>query len=238
MIGSNMLSRLAVAATIIATCASFDAASAYAQERPRTPAPAARRPPPRPSRSISIGGYAMAGNISFTAKESFDAILGTSSGPIYGGGARIGLPLGGLFVDVGAYRYRASGERVLIANNQTIKLGIPVDVTVTPIELSAGWRFRFRSMPKLTPYVAGGLTTLKYQETSQFATTSEDADDSFNGYHVIGGIEYKITRWFGVAGEASWTTVPDAIGESGVSKSFNETDLGGKTVRFKITIGR
>jgi hypothetical protein len=32
--------------------------------------------------------------------------------------------------------------------------------------------------------------------------------------------------------------VPDAIGESGVSKAFNETDLGGTTLRFKITIGQ
>ena len=150
----------------------------------------------------------------------------------------MGLPWGGLFVDIGALRYRASGERVLIASNQTFKLGIPVDVTVTPIELSAGWRFRFRRAPKFTSYVAGGLTMLKYRETSKFATTSEDADDSYNGYHLIGGAEYKIMRWLGVAGEGSWSTVPDAIGETGVSKTFNETDLGGKTIRLKITIGR
>jgi hypothetical protein len=51
-------------------------------------------------------------------------------------------------------------------------------------------------------------------------------------------VEYKITRWLGLAGEASWSTVPDAIGESGVSEAFNETDLGGTTFRVKITIGR
>ena len=93
-------------------------------------------------------------------------------------------------------------------------------------------------MPKLIPYVAGGFTSLKYQETSDFATPSEDVDESFNGYHVIGGAEYKITRWLGLAGEAAWSTVPDAIGESGVSDAFNETDLGGTTFRVKITIGR
>jgi opacity protein-like surface antigen len=238
MIGGVMLNRFTIGASIVVALASFDATSAYAQAKPRTPAAAARRPAPKPARSISIGGYAMFGTISFTAKQSFDAILGSASGPIAGGGARVGLPWGGLFVDIGAFRYSASGERVLIANTQTFKLGIPVDVTVTPIELSAGWRFRFRRAPKITPYIAGGFTTLKYQETSTFATTSEDADESFNGYHVIGGAEYKIMRWLGVAGEGSWSTVPDAIGETGVSKAFNETDLGGKTFRFKITIGR
>ena len=209
------------------------AADAVAQAKPR-PRPAA---PPQ-SRGIQIGGYAMFGRINFAATESFDAIVGTPLGPIYGGGARIGLPLGGLFVDIGAWRYRADGERAFVANDEIFKLGIPVEITVTPIELSAGWRFRIRRAPKFTPYAAGGLTILKYRETSDFATPSEDADDSFNGYHLNGGVAYKLTQWVGLAGEASWSTVPDAIGESGVSKAFNETDLGGTTVRVKITIGR
>lgn len=233
MIAALRSTGFTIAVATVAMLAPFGAASANAQSQPR-PAAAARRP----SRSIAIGGYAMFGRINFTAAESFDAIVGTPSGPMFGGGARIGLPLGGLFVDVGAWRYQAEGERVFVANDQVITLGIPVRITVTPIEVSAGWRFRIRRAPKLVPYAAGGFTMLKYQETSDFATPSEDADDSFNGYHVIGGVEYKIARWLGLAGEASWSTVPDAIGESGVSEAFNETDLGGTTLRVKITIGR
>ncbi|MEP6783504.1 MAG: hypothetical protein ABI983_07530 [Acidobacteriota bacterium] len=191
-----------------------------------------------PKRGIEIGGYGMFGNISLTAKDSFDAITGSSSGPIYGGGARIGVPFGGLFFDVGAWRYRADGERVFVFGDQTFKLGIPVEITIVPIELSAGWQFRFRKMPKLIPYVAGGLTSMSYQETSDFATDAENVDDRFSGYHLLGGAEYKIMRWLGVAGEVSWTTVPNAIGENGVSEAFDETDLGGTAFRFKITIGR
>ncbi|MEO7135597.1 MAG: hypothetical protein ABI024_15420, partial [Vicinamibacterales bacterium] len=71
---------------------------ALAQNKPR-PRPVANAQP-RP-RGIQIGGYAMFGRINFTASESFDAIAGDPSGSIFGGGARIGLPLGGLFVDVG-----------------------------------------------------------------------------------------------------------------------------------------
>lgn len=207
--------------------------SAYAQAKPRP-----RQSSARPSRSVEIGGYAMFGRISFTAVDSFDAILGEPTGPIVGGGARVGLPWGGLFVDVGAWRFHREGERAFVFNDQVIPLGIPVDVMMTPLEVSAGWRFRLRRTPKLLPYVAGGLTSVTYQESSEFATTAEDVKETFNGYHVTGGLEYKITRWLGVAGEATWTTVPDAIGESGVSAAFNENDLGGTTVRFKITIGR
>ena len=74
---------------------------------------------------------------------------------------------------------------------------------------------------------------MKYHESSGSSTPADDVDDTFNGYHLLGGAEYKITRWLGVAGEASWTTVPDAIGESGVSDAFNETDLGGATFRVQ-----
>ncbi|HTH25215.1 MAG TPA: hypothetical protein VL919_08905 [Vicinamibacterales bacterium] len=224
---------LTTAVAAIALLASAGVTAANAQAKPRL-----RTTPARPSRSVEIGGYGMFGNINFTAAESFDAILGAPSGPIFGGGARVGLPWGGLFVDVGAWRFHADGERAFVFQNEAIGLGIPVDVTVTPIEISAGWRFRVRKLPKLIPYIAGGLTSMRYQEISDFSTPAEDVDERFSGYHALGGAEYKITRWLGVAGEASWTTVPDAIGEAGVSKAFNETDLGGTTLRLKVTIGR
>ena len=225
-----MARQLVVSCAAIAMLASPGLVFAQAKPRPR-PAAAAR-----PSRGVAIGGYAMFGQINFTAVESFDAVLGESSGPIFGGGVRISE--GGAFLDVGAWRYSAAGERAFVAGNTVFPVGIPVEVTVTPIEISGGWRFRLRKMPKLVPYAAGGFTLMKYQETSEFSTGDEDVNETFNGFHMIGGAEYKITRWFGVAGEASWTTVPDSIGSSGVSEAFNETDLGGTTFRFKVTIGR
>ena len=79
---------------------------------------------------------------------------------------------------------------------------------------------------------------MKYTETSDFADESENVDERFSGYHLFGGAEYRIARWVGVAGEAAWTTVPDAIGESGVSAVYNENDLGGATFRVKIIVGK
>jgi len=232
---ASMTRHFAPALIAIGLAAPAGVTPAYAQAKPQ---PRTSTTSARPSRSVNIGGYAMFGRISFTAADSFEAILGESTGPIFGGGARVGLPWGGLFVDVGAWRFHDKGERAFVFNNEVISLGIPVDVKVTPIEISAGWRFRFRRMPKFIPYAAGGFTSMKYEETSDFATPAENADETFNGYHLLGGAEYKITRWLGVAGEASWTTVPDSIGQSGVSDAFNETDLGGTTLRFKITVGR
>lgn len=193
---------------------------------------------PAPSRSIQMGGYAMVGQFTFAASDSFDAILGTSSGPIFGGGATVGLPWGGLFVDVGAWQYANDGERALVLDGQVIPLGIPVDVTITPLEISAGWKFRIRQMPKLIPYVAGGYTSMGYKESSSFSGAGEDVDERFGGYHLRGGAEFKVMRWLGVAGEFAWTTVPDALGGGGVSKTFNEDNLGGTSLRARITVGR
>ena len=215
---------LVVIAGLMVTAAAADAQS--------------RRPQAARSRSVQIGGYGMFGAISFAAADSFDAVLGKSSGPIFGGGATVGLPFGGLFFGVGAWRFSAEGERVLVAGDEVVSLGIPMSVTITPLEVSGGWRFRLRGQPGLIPYVAGGLSSYGYKETSEFAGATEDVDDRFTGYHVGGGVEVKLRRWLGVAGEFMWTTVPDALGEGGVSEAFNETDLGGTGFRVKITVGR
>jgi hypothetical protein len=126
-------------------------AAAQAKPRPRRPLP-----PPLPPPTLEIGGYAMLGVMNFTAADSFDAILGSGSGTIFGGGARLGLPFGGLFVDVGAWRFRGDGERVFVFDGQEFPLDIPVEITITPLELTAGWQFRFRRAPRFRPYVGGG----------------------------------------------------------------------------------
>ena len=204
-----------------------------------SPAAAQRRTTRQPSASsIEIGGYAMVGQFSFAASESFDAILGTTSGVIFGGGATVGLPFGGLFVDVGAWQYSGSGERVFVVGDEIFPVGIPVDIEIVPIEISAGWKFRIRSLPKLIPYVAGGYTSFGYKETSSFSGAAEDLDERFGGYHLRGGAEFKLTSWLGVAGEVAWTSVPDALGNGGVSETFNEDNLGGTSFRARITVGR
>ncbi|MEO7158415.1 MAG: hypothetical protein ABI039_12680, partial [Vicinamibacterales bacterium] len=116
-----MARRLLASGAAIAMLASPALVFAQAKRRPR---PAAARP----SQGVEIGGYAMFGRINFTAVESFDAIVGGSSGPIFGGGVRISE--GRAFLDVGAWQYAADGERVFVAGNTVFPLGIPVDVTV------------------------------------------------------------------------------------------------------------
>ena len=88
-------------------------------------------------------------------------------------------------------------------------------------------------------YVGGGVGWHTYSETADFAADDDDVSERFTGYHLLGGAEFRLSRWLGLAGEGQWTTVPDALGANAnsVSGVFEETDLGGVTFRVKLVVG-
>ena len=200
-----------------------------------TTAPAAAQ-----SGKLQIEGYGIAGSITFASNESFDAVFGKHSGLLLGGGGKVGLPWFGLFVDLGAWQFEDTGERVVRVGGTIYKLGIPVTFKVTPFELTGGWQYQGRRgiFRRFTPYLGAGFSSYAYEETSSFAETTENSHQRFSGYHLLGGGEVKLFKWLGVAGEAAWTSVPNALGADGISKQFGETDLGGTSFRMKVLIGR
>jgi hypothetical protein len=199
------------------------------------------------AQTLSIRGFADTGVTMFTASRSFDAVLGSRTGPVFGGGVEVVLP-SRIFVNVRASRFRKEGERVFVFEGETFPLGIPAVVTITPAELTGGYLFRrlrrnvrgVTTPSRLTPFVGGGIGWHRYAEESEGAAAGENVDTVHRGYHVLGGAEFRMTRWLGVAAEAQWTTVPDALGTdpNSVSAAFDETDLGGATVRVRLIIGR
>ena len=88
------------------------------------------------------------------------------------------------------------------------------------------------------PYVGGGIGSLKFEETSDFAEADENVSERFTSYHVVGGMEYAATRWLFVGGEVRYTSVPDALGAPGIAAEFDESNLGGVSVAVKVLIGR
>jgi opacity protein-like surface antigen len=186
----------------------------------------------------SVRVFGDVGFTSFTAADSFEATLGRSSAMVFGGGGEIVLPQR-IFVGVRLSRFRGEGERVFVFNGQRFALGIPMTVHVTPLLLSGGYRFG-SARSTVQPYVGGGIGWHSYEETSEFADAGENVKETFTGYHVLGGAEVRVWRLLGVAGEAEWATVPNALGQqpSGASTAFSDTDLGGFTVRVKLVIGR
>jgi opacity protein-like surface antigen len=185
--------------------------------------------------AVSVRAFGDAGLDRFNASRSFTAIFETSAGPVYGGGVEVVLRPG-WWLRVGAWRFADDGERALRLENQTFRLGIPLTVTIVPVEVSGGYRFRRHA--RLVPYVGAGVSRHSYEESSRFADGTENVSDNFTGYQAVAGVEYRLHRWIGVAGEVQYTTVPDAIGAGGISADFNEQDLGGTIVRARFLFGR
>lgn len=189
------------------------------------------------SAPFSIRGVADAGVRTFVAQDSFRAVLGQRSGPMFGGGVDVLAPRG-IFGELHASRFQRTGERVFVFNGRIFPLGIPDTITVTAIEATGG--IRIGRDWRVVPYAGGGVGWHRYKETSEGSTADEDANETFTGYHVLGGAEVRLWRWISAAGEAQWTFIPDALGQdpNGVSAAFGETDLGGASARVKIIVGR
>lgn len=189
------------------------------------------------TRDVTLRGFGDVGWTTFAAKRSFNAVLGSDTGRVLGGGVEA-LLLRHIFVTLRASRFREVGQRVFLFNGEQFDLGIPTTITVTPIELTGGYRFDFGR--RLVPYGGAGLGRHRYEETSRFAEASENASERFTGYHVMGGVEVRLADWIGAAAETQWATVPDALGHdpNSVSHEFDESGLGGMTFRLKVVVGR
>jgi opacity protein-like surface antigen len=194
-----------------------------------------RPPPPSPIEvpGISLRPFVVVTEESFSARQTFDAVFGQSLQPSWGGGLNVAWR-NGFYLDVTASRFRKTGQKAFFFEGQGYGLQIPLTVTVTPLEVTAGHRFSVTS--QLRPYVGVGVGAYHYQETSPF----DDApfDKRHVGYLVAGGLEVRVIRWLAVSADAQYTHVAGIIGSGGVSKDAGETDLGGTAGRFRVIIGR
>jgi opacity protein-like surface antigen len=187
-------------------------------------------------REVRLRGFGDIGATTFTAEQSFAAVLGSATGMVLGGGVEVVLP-SEVFANVRASLFRGTGQRVFLFGGEQFGLGIPTTITLTPVHLTGGYRFEF--FDRFIPYAGAGVGWYGFKETSEFATARENVDDQFTGFHVLGGAEIGLWRWLALAGELQWATVPDAIGgdPNSVSHEFSESDLGGTTFRFKVVVG-
>ncbi|HEY2904879.1 MAG TPA: hypothetical protein VGJ29_03205 [Vicinamibacterales bacterium] len=190
---------------------------------------------PARAQSVSYRPFFVVAGEQLAAKSSFDAIFGQSFEPFLGGGVSVALR-DGIWVDVSISRFQKTGQRAFDNNGQTFQLGIPLTVTVTPIEVSGG--YRFRTSPRLWTYVGGGVGSYGYEESSSDATASDNISSRHIGYLVVGGVEGRVQKWISLAGDVQFTRVSGILGASGISKDLNENDLGGIAVRFKVLVGK
>ncbi len=187
------------------------------------------------TREVSIRPFVLASEQSFTAIDTFTAVFGHSYGPFYGGGADVTLG-DHIYVELAASRFKQTGQRAFRNAGQVFRLGIPLTATVTPIELTGGYRFHLSS--HIVPYVGAGFGSYAYKETSDFADAGENVDTRHSGFVVNAGAEFRLHRWVGVGADVHYTRVTGILGQAGVSKDAGENDLGGVAARVKVIIGR
>jgi opacity protein-like surface antigen len=182
---------------------------------------------------FSIRGVGFASFQQFAAKTTFDAAFDESSGQFFGGGVLVAEH--GFFLEVALSHFEKTGQRAFLFNGEVFPLNIPLTATITPLEVTAGYRFNRRA--RAVPYAGGGFGSYGYKETSPSSAAGEDIDERHAGYLVVGGVEFRVARWVGVAADVQYTHIPGILGTSGLSKDAGESDLGGTAVRVKVLVG-
>ena len=203
-------------------CGCFLAASARAQDAP----------------PISFRPFGEVAFQRFTARDTFASVFDNSNGWFFGGGLQVTIR-DRLYVDLGASQFKKNGDRVFRdASGNVYNLGIPLTVTITPLELVAGYRFHPRRHAWLVPYLGAGPGWYRYRESSAFAQAGDDVDTRHVGFAAHGGAEFRLHRWVGLAADVQYTHVPGILGSSGLSASVGENDLGGIAGRIRLVVGK
>lgn len=200
-------------------------------------AAAAQSRPSANSPKPSIGIFGLFDFTNIASPKSFDAAFGKHTTTAPGVGVDAINLWKGLFVRVDGSRSSLTGERVIVFNSDVFKLGIPLTAQLTPIEFGGGWRFQSKNpSSRITPYVGVAAVMLKYKETSSFADSSENVDESYSGFGAFGGVDIRIVHQVFGGIEAQYRSINIAPGANSAAASFNEKNLGGTVLRVRLGV--
>jgi hypothetical protein len=188
--------------------------------------------------TVRAGELAVEGHVGYfdmAAKDSAQAVFGSSGGVTFGGAVRYDV-WRGAFLSAGVRTFSKEGERVFVLSpgGAVQKLGFPVSLRLTPVLLMAGYRYPLHRR-LIVPYAAAGASITSYSETSDVAGQSFDLDASKTGFVAAAGVEVGRSLLRGGL-ELGYSTVPGVIGLGGVTKVYNEDDIGGFHVVGKVVL--
>jgi len=184
------------------------------------------------AQSASGRAYVTFGTVSMTASETFDAVADTSRITMVGIGGAVSWQ--GIFVDVAVSKGTLDGQRVFVLDGEVFDLGIPLEISVRPVDIAGGWR---GTSGRLSPYAGAGITFVTYEETADFADPGEDVSDRANGWLLLGGVDVSIRPWLHAGGEVRYRAVTGVLGEGGVSEALGEDSLGGTSLAVRVSVG-
>jgi opacity protein-like surface antigen len=178
-----------------------------------------------PSAAGEIAIEGQVGYFGINAEKSAKAVFGSSGGVTFGGAVRYDV-WRSVFVSAGVRTFSKEGERVFLTSPGAPiqKLGFPLSIRLTPILLSAG--YRYTGWKWVAPYVSAGAAITSYSEKSDVAGQNFDQDLTKTGFVGAVGLETNRGRLRGGV-EVGYSTVSSAIGVAGISKVYGEDDIGG-----------
>ncbi len=185
-----------------------------------------------PAAAGEIAVEAPAGDFQMAAANSASAVFGSSGAGTFGGAVRYTF-WRGAFVTAGARTLSKDGERVFVTNpsSPVQKLGFPLSVRLTPIYVAVGYRLRDGKL--IVPYAGFGGSFTSYKEESDVA--GEALNESHTDGGVLGFAGVEVGRGMvRVGAEVGYTSTPGAVGLGGVTKVYNEDNLGGWHVVGKV----
>ena len=187
-----------------------------------------------PEPNLQVFGFGQVGLQRWRAKDTFAAVLGSAQAPMFGAGGQVRVR-GRVLVEGSFDYFKKDGERVFVSDGEVFKLGIRDTVRVMPVSVTVSY---LEHAGRFAYYAGVGFGKYLYKEDSDFADPSENISERFTSYHVVGGVELGSLSVIKTAFEVQYTSVPDALGTSGASKSFGENNLGGLQARVKLLVGR
>ena len=174
---------------LLLVCAAFAPTAALAQTRPPAPSSQpARRPPPRKP-PVGVRAYGFYEFQALAAADTFNAVTGSSTTNGFGAGFEVTNVVRKIFIRATFAHAGKDGERVFVNNGQVFKLGIPLTVGMTPIELGGGWRTIVDRRGRYAIYVGAGVVFLNYSETTPSGTSDDNTSKTFSGFSVYGGFD-------------------------------------------------
>lgn len=170
-----------------------------------------------------------------TAKDSFEAVTGSTTIMGFGGGLEVQNVWSKLFIRGAISRLSTTGERVFVYEGEVFRLGVPLDITMTPIEVAAGWRFSPIGSRGTVPYIGGGALFLKHREESPGDLSGDGVNETYTGLAVFGGVEVPVWQKVSAGAEVGWRSAK-VKQPGGAMAGFGENNLGGITFRVMFSI--
>ena len=188
------------------------------------------------SPDIKVRPFALVAEERLAAQTTFNATLGSAAKAFAGGGVDVVVHRR-YFVDFTVSRMSTTGQRAFVSGGTAFPLGIPLRVSLTPIEVTAGYRFAPR-WTRVVPYAGAGVGSYAYTESADFAAAGDDVSVRHAGAVLTAGAEVRVARWMAVAVDVHYTRIPGVLGQGGVSKEVGEDNLGGLAGRVRVILGK